>query len=130
MSDMIFAYGYDVEDSIPEIETLEKAERKLEELTTQWCEDHDVDLIEVANIKEDHFFRYGIDEEGSATYMLLEEPEIKNEYDQLMWELRLDMEMIDAASDDYKYSLMECDVESITASAREKLDRIYAIEHP
>ncbi len=130
MSYMIMAYGYEVEEDVVDISTLKKAEQILHKLVVRWCKEQDIDMDEVDYEKGDHYFQHGIEECGAATYQLLEVPEIKNEYDQLMWELRLDLEMIDAATVDYKCSLMECDVESITASAREKLDRIYAIEHP
>lgn len=131
MSYMIMSYGYQVKETVTEIETLEEAERIMASLVREWCEEMDMTVDELENYTEgDHYFCETFDELGVSIYELFEVPECKNEYDQLMWELKLDLEMIEYAAEDYTASLAECMVETYAEQAKRKLARLYEIEHP
>ena len=130
MSYMIMSYGYDVKETNEAFETLEEAERKLHELVMEWLENEDLSLDDTDYEEGDHYFCELLDERGAGIYELFEVPDCKNEYDELMWDLRLTLEKIEYAAEDYKACLEECMVESYAEEAKRILDKIHEIENP
>lgn len=130
MSYMIMSYGYEVDDEVIDIETLEEAEHIMHQMVLKWLNKMCMSLKDTDYRKGDHYFCGIVDERGAGIYEIFEVPECKTEYDQLMWDLKLDLEMIEYAATDYMVCLEECMVENFAEEAKRKLARIYEIEHP
>lgn len=129
MKYLIMSYGYDVKKPIT-VDTLEQAEKIMDQRVKDWCQEHDIDPYEEGYSDGDDYFKSGIDERGAAIYELFEVPEIKTEYEQLMWDLKMQLEKIEYAAIDYKYSLEECMVEEYAEDAKRMLDRMNRLLNP
>ena len=130
MSYMIMSYGYEVKTIDKNFDTLEEAEKKLHSLVMEWLDGRDMSIEETDYIEGDHYFYESVEELGAAIYELFEIPECKNEYDELMWELKIILEKIDYAAKDYMACLEECMVDIYVNDAKKILDRIHEIENP
>lgn len=129
MSYMVYGYGsYDVPDKdIENIETQEKAYELLHKRINEWCEEHDIDIEYTGYNSEDDFFSYGEEEKGVCIFTIMQVPVIRNKVDEYLWKAKMEMEIAYFASEDYKWTLCDCDVAVHTLKAQEYIDKAQAV---
>jgi len=112
----ILSYGYKAEVCFKQYETFEQALEQFEKMVETYCKENEIDLDDEEVTYDDMSgeFIYGVNEKGIDVYKVVEIPEFTSEVDKLLWEATLELDMVDYAALDYKYSLQECYVEDYT----------------
>ena len=121
----VLTYGsYDVPDDKYDISTKEEAMEILHEMVNEWCDDHDVDVLDTDYDEGDESFYYGKEEEGVCAIVIYEIPLIKNDVDQYLWKAKMEAEKANYASEDYKWTLQDCDVDIHITRIEEYIDKV------
>lgn len=119
---MILTYGYDAENNVNNIKTIEEAREKLIKMSEEWCDNHDIDIDDTYYSEYDNTFTYGIEEKGSITYTIFEVPEFKNEIEELLFTAKIEIWKAICDADDYVFSLSDNCVELYGGRAIDFID--------
>ena len=121
---LLSAFGYDAGKS-EKLETRAEAIGALEDRVAKWCGKHGVDPDDQFSdaVYEEDYFSCGIDEKGVCIYKVYYMPEFKTKVEKLLWKAKFEMDLADAAAEDYKWSLMECAVDVHTLKAQSYIDQ-------
>ena len=120
-------FAYNVADDGKEYRTAQSAANALQKKVKAWCKENDINLNDTDYKPGDDSFFCGIEEQGVYILKVVEIPQINNKMEELLWQTKWDLQFVDAAVEDYKFSLTDCCATDSVYSAVVKIDQVLQI---